>query len=274
MRKVILSLLCLLLGAGVCAAKKKDRKADQLTTSREITVPDSSCTELEVMDMIHVFLEEGRDPSRIRIETEGISAEEVLAKTESGVLTLCCSQKGRKEIRQGNYRKRRPRSIRVYVGTGALNRFACSGMASISTEATIDRPVVGIDLSGMADVEMNLSCDRLQMTLSGMADFDGRVECRDEARFDVSGMSDCRLTGRAAKLDLQVSGMSDYKGGAFEVSDYARCMVSGMSDAKVNCTGEVDLQVGGMSDFVLQGGAEIRSISVEKSSSVKIHRKK
>ena len=269
MKKVILSMLCLLLGVGVCAAKKRDRKAEPFVNAREVTVTDAY-NELEVMDMIHVFLEEDRDPSMVRIETEGISADEVQVEAESGILTLSCTSEGQKAMRKGNWKRNRARSINVYVGVGALDKFICTGMATIHTEATIEQPPIQIDITGMGDAEMNLACDRLLMTLSGMSDFKGMAECRDEARIDLSGMSDCRIEGETKDFNLYVGGMSDYKGQMFEASGKTRCTVSGMSDAKVNCTGTIELELDGWSGLKLSGDPQVLSSSVMKGSSLKM----
>lgn len=205
MKKITLLLLCLFLGVGVADAKKKDRNENFIST-REVTL-NNSYTGLNVSSMIRVVLEADRNPQQIKIETEGVSAEEVKAYVRAGVLVLSCDSKSTGRNRQNSSRR-----ITVYTGVGLLDSFICSGASSVQSVATIDRPKIMIEAMGVSEVSFNTKCQSLEMELSGSSAYRGNVACSGAAEIEVMGVSEVAANLECGALALELSGSSSYKG--------------------------------------------------------------
>lgn len=299
MKKITLLLLCLILGVGVCDAKKKNRRPE-VSASTEIVV-EKSYTGLRVDNMVQVVLEADRNPNTIRIETKGVPLESVITVVRQGVLRVGCEPNALKSRKNDNGSK----SVVIYVGIGSLDTFSCSGMSSISSKAVIDQSSVVVESSGMSQLNFgiksqslkiilsgmsayqgnimcegtavisgagmsqfsaNIECQNLDLSLVGMSVWAGNTICHEKVRVVASGTSECTVTGSTQDLNLTVSGMSVFKGKNFSVSGLADCNISGMSTAAVATAGKLKFNATGMSQFNYSGDPVIVSASVDDST--------
>lgn len=278
MKKIILLLLCLFLGVGVADAKKKDRNENFIST-REVTL-NNSYTGLNVSSMIRVVLEADRNPQQIKIETEGISAEEVKAYVRGGALVLSCDTKS-----TGRNRQNISRRITVYTGVGSLDSFVCSGASSVHSMTTIDRPKIMIEAMGVSEVIFNTKCQFLEMELSGSSAYRGNVACSGAADIEVMGVSEVAANLECGALALELSGSSSYKGnvlstervditvmGVSEMVSNVTCQslllkLSGSSSYKGNVlsTERVDIAAMGVSEML--SNVKCRSLALDISGS-------
>lgn len=299
MRKLVLLLLCLALGIGVCDAKKKNRGV-YFRTDAEIVL-DKPYFGLNVSNMIQVVLEADRNPASVRVETENVPAEAVSVRVRRGELVLTCDPEALSSRRKNDMSKR----VVVYVGAAPLESFSLSGMSSVFSETEIDKPSVTVECSGMSELESNIRCRSLTMSVSGMSVYKGQVVCEDTATVDVSGMSqtvadfmcrdldytltgmsvysgnvncrqragvvvdgssECTFSGTTRNLTLEVSGMSQFNGRKLSVSGLADCDVSGMSTASIFTAGSMKYRVCGMSKFNYSGEPVLISASVDNAT--------
>lgn len=222
MKRLLLSLLCLALGAGVCEAKKS--AADSPVLSREVRL-DSPCTALRVGDMIQVYLEAESDPCVVRIETHGIAADRVRAQVQGGTLVLRCDRKAfRKAARKGA----EPIRAVVRVGMGAFASFDCAEMSAVHADAPIEQPTVEIRCEGMSEAAFDLDCSALYLRLGTGSAYRGRAVCSEDACIEASGLSTVVSDLQCGALALELGECGHYRG-EIDCSDRVQVAATGMS---------------------------------------------
>lgn len=222
MNRLLLSLLCLALGAGVCEAKNS--LLDSSALSREVRL-NSPCTALRVGDMIQVFLEVGGDPCLVRIETQGIAADQVQARIQGSTLVLQGDRKAfRKAVRNGA----EPIRAVVRVGMGVFASFDCAEMSAVHSDAPIEQPTVEIRSEGMSEVAFDLHCEALYLRLGTGSIYRGRAVCSGEARIEASDLSMVASDLQCGALTLELGECAHYRG-EIDCSDRVQVAATGMS---------------------------------------------
>lgn len=189
MRKLVLLLLCLALGIGVCDAKKKNRGV-YLRAETEIVL-DEPYSGLNVSNTIQVVLEADRNPASVRVETENVPAEAVSVRVRRGELVLTCDPEALSFRRKNDMSKR----VVVYVGAAPLESFSLSGM-SVYKGQVVCEDTATVDVSGMGQTVADFMCRDLDYTLTGMSVYSGNVNCRQRAGVVVDGSSECTFRER------------------------------------------------------------------------------
>ncbi|HEX2631051.1 MAG TPA: head GIN domain-containing protein, partial [Chitinophagaceae bacterium] len=126
-----------------------------------------------------------------------------------------------------------------------------------------------LNASGGSDVWVDgtLKASRLDIRISGGADFVGKVDATD-LDVEASGGSDMHISGSAKKLTIEASGGSDVKG--FDLSvETCNANASGGSDIQISASKELNIDANGGSDVHYKGNAVIKDIKTSGGGSVK-----
>lgn len=155
-------------------------------------------------------------------------------------------------------------NVRVIHKLYLMNPLEIVATGSSGIKVNADSPDVTITCSGAADMQSNITADKLSMNFSGSSEGVINARCKhvdimsvgsadimmdldaDEVRINLSGNSDIILKGRANWLDHTSSGSSDLRASNFHVKD-AHVVVTGSSDANVNVSGHLDVEKSGTS---------------------------
>jgi hypothetical protein len=140
---------------------------------------------------------------------------------------------------------------------------------SATLQAEVTMPdLAGLDMSGSSHVTITgfESAQALVVDASGASHLQGDVEAGD-VTFDLSGSSKVILTGSAQSVTLEASGSSEIDLTDFPVVD-ANVNLSGGSEATVNPSGRLDVDVSGASHFYYLGSPTLGKMDTSGSSSI------
>lgn len=115
-------------------------------------------------------------------------------------------------------------------------------------------------------VKGKLSCDKLDLSLSGGSDFNGEMAVTD-LTVNQSGGSDVHIKGSAVNVKVDASGGSDFSGYNLN-ADYAILEVSGGSDATITVNKEMAAEASGGSDVNYKGNPVIKYKSASGGGSI------
>lgn len=141
----------------------------------------------------------------------------------------------------------RNKSVAVYVDFKTLSRLAASGGSDVKTLRLIKGNQLLIVASGGSDLDLNLDCSEINLT--------------------VNGGSDAKLSGTCEKMILTANGGSDVNAVALRV-DYAKVAINGGSDADLTVNKTLEASANGGSDLSYRGNAVLKKVAVAKSSDV------
>ena len=126
-----------------------------------------------------------------------------------------------------------------------------------------------LELNGAADASITgfKSSSDFHLGLSGACSLTGDIQAGN-AYFDLSGASDIELTGSAKDLALEASGASDADLEQFAVI-VATVDSSGASDAIINVSKELSVELSGASDLTYYGNPTLKSVDTSGASSLR-----
>jgi hypothetical protein len=124
-----------------------------------------------------------------------------------------------------------------------------------------------IDVSGASSLNTDdVTAGKTNFDISGASRLSGSMEAADIV-FDVSGASTVELDGSADDMTVDASGASSVKLADFVVTD-ARVELSGASNATVNTSGELDIDLSGASTLHYFGSPTLRRVNVSGASTI------
>lgn len=124
-----------------------------------------------------------------------------------------------------------------------------------------------LEASGASTLSIDeLEAGDTRLVLSGASRATGSIEMA-EGDFEVSGASSVDLEGNADDISLEVSGASTARLADFPV-DNADVEVSGASNATVNVSGILDINVSGVSTLYYVGSPTLGRLSVSGGSRI------
>ena len=135
-------------------------------------------------------------------------------------------------------------------------------VSGFSSEDDMDFSVSGASSLTLVD----LKADDVTFEVSGASRTNGGIEMAD-GRFEVSGASTVELEGRASDVRLEVSGASTARLERFPMGN-ADVRVSGASNATVEVSDRLDIDVSGASRLIYNGGAELGGVNVSGGSTL------
>lgn len=127
---------------------------------------------------------------------------------------------------------------------------------------------VGLTVSGASHLVINdfITEDSAQINVSGASRITGSMETID-GNFEISGASSLDLTGSGSDVSLDVSGASRARLTKFYMVD-AAVNVSGASEANVEVSGRLDLNVSGASRLTYGGDPGLGRVEVSGASTL------
>lgn len=125
-----------------------------------------------------------------------------------------------------------------------------------------------IVISGASRLRLeSITAGDFTLEASGASQVNGDLNAAN-TDFEISGASSVELGGDAEDAEINASGASRLKLGDLSIID-ADITLSGASDAEVNATGELDLQISGASDLEYRGQPTLGKLDISGSSTVK-----
>jgi hypothetical protein len=127
----------------------------------------------------------------------------------------------------------------------------------------------GISLSGSSDATVTgfASQRYVDVELSGSSRLEGDIEA-DEVNADLSGASDLTLRGQGRELNLSGSGSSSIDLRNYPVTE-ATVRLSGASNAEVQVTGELGVDLGGGSTLDYYGDPRLGDVRTSGGASLR-----
>ena len=126
---------------------------------------------------------------------------------------------------------------------------------------------MGFDVSGASNLSLvDLKAGNTDLDVSGASRVTGSIEIM-EGYFDVSGASTIDLDGKGTDVRLEVSGASTARLERFPI-EIADTEVSGASNATVEVSDRLDIDVSGASRLYYNGGAVLGSVQVSGASTL------
>jgi hypothetical protein len=154
--------------------------------------------------------------------------------------------------------------------TVKINLVQPPAFRSVTLEAKITMPDISeLDLSGGAhgDIRGFDLSHSLLIEMSGGSHLDGKIS-GTAVDMNVSGGSHLDMSGSANKLTLTGSGGSHLSLGSFTAGD-GTVKITGGSEATINFTGALDVEVGGGSRVVYDGEPAIGNVNLSGGSTLK-----
>lgn len=193
-------------------------------------------TGLEIGGAFTVYLQQGQKEA-VTVEANQEDIAEVVTEVTGKALKIY--------MKQGWRGKNRP--VKIYIDFLQLESMDLSGAVEVESRNRLNFEGLALEVSGAAEISMAFEAARLDATFSGASDveFSGTV---DQGRIEISG---------AAEFDAE--------GLTFRNLD---AEISGAGNARLNVTGELNIDASGASSVRHKGGATVKS-NTSGASSVK-----
>lgn len=155
---------------------------------------------------------------------------------------------------------------------GNTFRINQSGASSLKADY-IQASKINLELSGASTCRSDLRGTSIDLTASGASNYLGNMRCKEGTlslsgasgikgnietpalELALSGATNTRLAGKADEVELRLSGTAELKGGDLSTRVMTGKM-SGASNAKVNCTERIAIELSGTSNLKYTGNAE------------------
>jgi len=148
-----------------------------------------------------------------------------------------------------------------------LRRLELSGASEAVVSGFSVSHSVDFELSGASEMKLRpMKAGNTSFELSGASEVTGNIEM-DNGAFDLSGASSLELEGSANDITIEASGASDVTLPDFPVVN-ADVRLSGASDAIINVSGRMDIDLSGASEIKYIGNPRLGSINVSGGSTI------
>ncbi len=123
-----------------------------------------------------------------------------------------------------------------------------------------------LDLSGASQLDIDLEAGEFESVITGASRLNGYLKATD-SRIELSGASQANLTGSGDNLILDASGASRGELSDFPVVD-AEIELSGASNAVVNVSGRMDVDLSGASSLEYYGNPTLGQLDISGASHI------
>src|SRR5687767_5296138 len=231
MRKIVVMLFGLILGAGIYAQQVNDPNAEVRKAAGYHGISVSSSFD--------VYLSQGNEEAVAVSASEAKFRERIKVEVKDGILHIGYDSEGK--WGQGN------KKLKAYISFKQIDK---------------------LDISGACDafISGTLRSDKLSLNLSGASDLKGKLDVKD-LNIDLSGASDMNITGSATQLTIEASGASAFRRVEM-ITENCNARASGASDIKITVNKELSAHASGASDVEYKGTGVIRDIKTSGASSV------
>ena len=238
-RLIFPSLLCLIFLTGTLSAQRSSKRGikgngNVVKENREV----GSFHSLDISGAFDVSLRQG-DGFEVEIEGDENLLEYIEVETMGNTLEV--------HVRKG-INIREFKELNLYISMKEVKDISLSGMISLIGENRIQGDEISLDHGGMGTTKLDLFSNKLEASIHGMAKL--------------------KLEGQVNQVFLDNSGM-----GSIEAEDLKATRLkidnSGMGNADVYATTELDISSSGMGKVTYSGNAEIKSMSSSGMAKVK-----
>jgi hypothetical protein len=159
-----------------------------------------------------------------------------------------------------------PFHVKANISMPELQAFTLSG-ASTASVTGFANDDMRFDITGASRADVKgIKTKNASIDLSGMSRLGGDLETTD-ADFNVSGASTLELTGSSKDIHVQGSGASSVRLAGFTTQN-ASMELSGASNAKINASGRLDVDISGASHLTYGDGPTLGTVKVSGASSL------
>ena len=176
---------------------------------------------LDLSGSFHVILSRGDQPS-LHIETDENLHDYLRIEVKQGKLSLSTDQSV----------ILRPSRMEVHITYTELSEINISGVCKLSAFETLYADKLRIELSGAADIDLDVQARQLYTR--------------------ISGAGNIQLTGQADDHQIQLPGASHLRAGEL-ITETTRISLSGAGSANVHATELLDAEISGVGKINYQG---------------------
>lgn len=156
--------------------------------------------------------------------------------------------------------------LSAHVTMPMLNKLRLSAAAKCNVSDFSSQSKLGLNLSGASTLNINIEADKTKVEISGASRLHGNMKLGD-TDFTLSGASRMELKGSARDADLNAWGASRLELGDFALRDTS-VDLKGASQAVVNVSGKLDLDISGSSRLIYSGSPTMGSVKVSGASTL------
>jgi Putative auto-transporter adhesin, head GIN domain len=140
------------------------------------------------------------------------------------------------------------RKLKAYIAVKSLDEIKAGGASDIHVEGTLSVP-------------------QLKLSFSGASDLSGKLMVNGLLGVDLSGASDLNIDGSAGELNIDASGASNVKAYGFTVRS-CTVKASGACNVRINVEKELSAHLSGASNVYYKGAAMIKDIKTSGASNI------
>lgn len=216
-----------------------------LAFSQEKAIYDANVEKREVGGFQAIRVSDGIDVYLSQSTEEGVAVSAADIGDRNRIKTIVEGGELKIYLDKGwNWRNKR---LTAYVAVKSISKLRAAGGSDII-------------------IKGKLTCDKLELSLSGGSDFNGEMAVTD-LKVNQSGGSDVHIKGSAVNVKVDASGGSDFKGYDLN-AEYAILQVSGGSDATITVNKEMAAEASGGSDVNYKGNPVIKYKSASGGGSI------
>lgn len=179
---------------------------------------------IDISGHFEVFIKQGKQEN-VEIETDQNLLQLIETETKKNTLYI----KSKEPI--GN-----AKSLKLYITVVKLEDIDISGAVELRSKGTIVSEELEIDISGAADVDLDVEVEQLSM--------------------DMSGASETSLKGKAKEFNIELSGASDLQAEKLK-TQHTSIDISGAGNAKVFAKKTLNVEVSGAGSVQYKGNPKI-----------------
>ncbi len=160
------------------------------------------------------------------------------------------------------------KTLRAEITLPALQGLVLSGASTGTVSGFNSTSNFDLVVSGASSLDkLDMAVGNAEFEISGASRVSGNLTAGD-LEIEVSGASSVELSGQADNIDLQVSGASRVDLTDIPVRD-ADITLSGASEATVNVSGALDIELSGASRLFFYGNPVMGDTDVSGASTIK-----
>jgi len=127
-----------------------------------------------------------------------------------------------------------------------------------------------VTISGSADLVFTSvnKVPQFLMNISGSGDFNGNVDCSENAVFNISGSGNIVTSGKCQNMQLSIAGSGDFQGSELK-SAKTKVSISGSGDAKIHAENELEASISGSGEIAYAGNPAKVKLNVSGSGELK-----
>lgn len=192
---------------------------------------------IDVGGAFEVYLTQG--PFSVEIEADENLMAVIVTEVKNGRLHIYTDGRG----------INRAEKLNLYLSLPELKGLDLSGATEVVAQSTFTTPFLQIDVSGAAQLSLDLAVEELH--------------------FESSGAAEATLQGSATKALIGMSGASELKAAAM-TNQLMEVHQSGASEAHVHCVGDIQASLSGGSDLRCSGNPASHRIDRSGAASVRM----